>query len=988
MEPAMAPVRHFLSFGFLAASVVAAGFATVFVPLANKPAQQEKPVPTKIDFNRDVRPILSERCWKCHGPDREATAKTGGMRLDSFESATADRGGHAPIVPGKVASSEVFKRIEAAPEMRMPPVDSGLPALTAREVAVLKKWVEQGAKFETHWSFLPVDPGPVPTTKLKNWAKGPMDSYVLAGMESQGLAPEPRADLATLARRASLTLTGLPATPQEIETLLKDKRPNAYSLFVDRLLASPRYGEHQARFWLDAARYADTHGLHIDNYREVWPYRDWVVRAMNQDLPYDQFLTWQLAGDLMPDPTTEQLIATGYVRMNVTTNEGGVIVEEFQAKNTFDRVETTATAMMGITLTCARCHDHRYDPLTQEDYYRLYGFFNNTEDEALDGNLTLHQPVMKAPTPAQDKRVKALQAQMTAVETRTPDAVAEKWAKDTTAAMPQVGTWQMSGPYKAASFDAAYDEVSVPETDPTKATWRDVKLIEGQALNTALAAENASGYFRTTITSGKAVSYDLFVGSDDAIKVWLNGKPIHANKVLRGITVDSDKVTMKLTAGQNTLMVKIVNGGGQDSISFSLGDATARQMRKALAGQVSGPARLKAIKSAFLIFGPTTADSKEYVTTKTTLDNLLNSIPNTYVAKERKEARPTFLLHRGEYNLPKQKVERGIPEVFGTMDSSLPRNRMGLAKWLVDPKNPLVARVFVNRVWQQHFGTGLVKTAEDFGSQGEYPPNMKLLDYVAKDFVQKGWSMKKLHKEIVTSATFCQQSKVTKPKFDKDPENRWLARGPRYRLDAEVLRDQALYVSGLMTEGSPGRGILPYQPAGLWEAISFDISDTSKYVQDKGSRLYARSVYMFIKRTSPPPMLGIFDAPSREACTVRRARTNTPSQALLTLNETMYVESARNMAQHLLQAKGTDQQRLSQGFYQVTGRAPTPAEVKVMTDYLAGQTKTFGASPAEAKKLLAVGESPFDTKLPTARLAAWTMVCNLLLNLDEALTQH
>lgn len=976
------------SCAFLGYSVLATGGQANPKKTASPKSEKRK----KIEFNRDVRPILAEHCFTCHGADKEANKRTGNMRLDSFEGATADRGGYRAIVPGDPEKSILLSRVTAdIPEMRMPPVDSDAKPLTTEEKAILKQWIAEGAGYEKHWAFIPPRMPEIPKVSNPAWVKNDIDRFIMAGLDAAKLKPAPQADRVTQIRRVTLTLTGLPPTPAEVNAFLADSHPDAYDRVVDRLLASPRYGENQARFWLDAVRYADTHGLHIDNERAVYPYRDWVIRAYNEDLPFDKFALWQLAGDMLPKPTIEQLIATGYIRMNPTTNEGGVIEAEFLAKNTMDRVDTTATVFLGVTMGCAKCHDHKYDPISAKEYYGMYAFFNSTVDTPLDGNARLHAPVMKAPTPEQEERLSAFDKLTKGLEDSVSMPEAKQWFLANAPLLPKVGDWQVAGPFAAKDFESAFTTEFGPETAKPDTKWRAFKVELDKVVPGVVGKENASGYLKTTLIAEKAQELMLRLGSDDGIRVWVNGALVHDNKIARGALPDSDLVKIKLTPGANSLLVKIVNGGGEDGVFVGLGDANVRRLSRAreLVSQATLTSQQsREVAASYLALGPSTAASEQYKKATIERKALDDQIPYTYIAQEMSKPRVAHLLKRGEYNLLGDVTPRMVPKAFGSMSTKLPKNRLGLAEWITDPKNPLVARVFVNRVWQQHFGTGIVKSSEDFGNRGDWPSNPELLDYLAVKFVKDGWSLKKLHRMIVTSATFRQSAVADKAKVAKDPENKLLSRAPRFRLDAEVIRDTSLFVSGLLVERPGGHGDKPYQPSGLWEAIAYPSSDTAKYMQDHGDALYRRSVYLFWKRTSPPPTMLLFDAPMREACVVRRSATNTPTQALATMNETGFFEAARMYAQRVLQTKQDDASRLDYAFRLVLGRRPTKEEQGVVMKLLNSEREVYRARPGDALKALRVGESPRDESLDPAEHAAWMIICNMILNTDESLTQH
>lgn len=947
-----------------------------FAWVAAVSASEQPKVKTRlVSFNRDVRPILSEHCFKCHGP--AAKEGKGDLRLDDAANALRDRGGYAAVVPGDPAKSKLLERVTAAdPSDAMPPSDSGMSRLTPDQIETLKLWIEQGAKYEKHWAFIEPKMPALPTVKDKSWPKNPIDFFVLHKLEANNLKPEPEADKPILLRRASLTLTGLPPTPDELKAFLVDKSPKAYEKAVDRLLASQRYGEHQARFWLDAVRYGDTHGLHLDNERAIYPYRDWVVRAFNEDLSYDKFALWQLAGDLLPEPTTEQLIATGYVRMNPTTNEGGAIADEFQAKNTFDRVDTTSTVFLGMTIACARCHSHKYDPISHEDYYRLFAFFNSTVDDPLDGNLLTPGPVTKAFNPEESQKVKGLESILKSLESKVDIKKAETWITERRTVLPTLGKWEVSDASSVADFDVAFEQESTP------ASWASIDL-KPDVDSAFLTKVNAYVYLRNTLTMEQDQDVEVRLASDDGIKVWVNGALVHSNKVLRGLAQGVDNVRLPLKKGDNQLLIKIVNSGGPGGVRYSLGGDADR-----LINEVAKSRDPKRLRPLYLEYGPPTTGAKKYRDTKTSIQDFVQSVPETLIAAELPQPRPSYVLRRGEYNLPTDKVEREIPAALGSLPKGAPINRLGFAEWLTAPSNPLFARVFVNRVWQQHFGTGLVKTAEDFGNQGEWPSDPELLDFLAARFAKDGFSIKRLHRLMVTSAAFRQSAVVSRAKLEADPENRMVSRGPRFRLDAEVLRDQALFASGLLLEKEGGKGFKPYQPAGLWEEVAFQDSSTARYTQDTTAEIYRRSLYLFWKRTSPHPVMMTFDAPMRETCVVRRARTNTPLQALVTMNEPAFLEAARSFAQRLLKQPGQPSERIGTAFRLALGRDPKPEELKIFAEAYERYRIRFETDPVTAMQLVSVGMAPIDPSLNKSELAAWTMVCSTLFNLDEFLTQH
>jgi len=955
----------------------------IVMPMRQTPPPKPKPVQTAINFNRDIKPILSESCFKCHGPDAGTVAA--GLRLDTYEGATDNKKGYAAIVPGKPAESFLLSRAaHPDPDFAMPPKDAGVPKLTKPQLDLLRRWIAQGAKYESHWSFQPPKKPVLPHVSNYRWIKNNVDRFVMARLDDAQLKPEPEADRPTLAMRASLALTGLPPTDTLLNGFLNDDREGAYERYVDRLLELPTYGEHQARYWLDAVRYGDTHGLHLDNERGIYPYRDWVVRAFNDDLPFDKFTLWQLAGDLLEKPSLDQLIATGYIRMNPTTAEGGAIEDEFLAKNTFDRVDTTSTVFLGLTVACARCHDHKYDPIPQKDYFQLYAFFNSTADKPLDDNILLPPPAIRAPTPDQRVQEAELEREHKAHLASVDLNQAKAWLVAAKPPILESSNWEVSPVYAAENFDQAHDRAEAAEPGQDKeAGWKPLPFEFGKAFESIINKDNASVYVRGVLKSERAATFVLSVNSDDGVKVWLNGKLIHNNKVPRGITAAADSVKLDLPAGESKIVFKVSNGAAQDGLMVRVGDAFTARIAALAAQPEPNEAQLRQL---YLEAGPETPKTLEYRAFAKRKAEFDAQVPMTLIAKELEKPRVTRILRRGEYNLPGDEVDRAVPSALGRLDPKMPVNRLGLAQWMVNERNPLVGRVFVNRIWQQHFGTGIVKTAEDFGSQGEWPANPALLDYLAVTFREKGWSVKQLHREIVTSAAFRQRSTVDKTKLERDPENRWASRGPKYRLDAEVIRDRALAASGLLVQEMGGRGFRPYQPDGIWEAIGFDISNTSRYVRDKGPMIYRRSLYLFWKRTSPHPVMLAFDAPMREMCTVTRSRTNTPLQALVTLNEPMFVEASRVMAERVHHAGTNDNERLEAAYRMAFGRPPQAAERKLLLEALNRYRGRYLGDQVGAMGMLKVGDSPRDESIPPHEHIAWALVCSTLMNTDEFLT--
>jgi hypothetical protein len=960
----MTSVRVFLpvvSLTLLAAGVVFA------------PAQKAVRAPKKIDFNKDIRPILSENCFKCHGPD--AKFIKGNLRLSDEKDAKKDRDGEFAILPGKAKDSLVIQRaLSKEKSAQMPPPDSGLPRLTPEQIKLLSDWINQGGRYEKHWALVPPKTTELPTVKDLKWVRNDIDRFVLAKLEEKGLKPAPEADRSTLLRRATLALTGLDPTTDELNNYLGDSAPGAYQRAVDRLLASQRYGEHEARYWLDAVRYGDTHGLHLDNERSIYPYRDWVVNAFNKDLPFDKFTLWQLAGDMLPNPTREMKVATGYIRMNPTTNEGGSIEEEVLVRNTFDRVDTTSTVFLGLSVGCAKCHDHKYDPISQKDYYGMYAFFNSTKDAPFDGNDLLPPPVIADPTPAQEALLNTVQSRMTEIEQSADAAQARKWLETNSPPLVTTTDWEICGPFSRGSFEETFN------SDEKLENWRPIKITPGVAVQ-AINANLSNAYFRTKLVSDREQLLEFGVSSDDGVRVWVNGKLVHSNFVSRGITQGVDAVKAQLRKGENELLIKVANGSGPDGLMVTLGSEAVTRIDAAL----KGTEPIKVVQ-AYLQYGPETKACVEY--RKLIAQKILTEkeIPQTLIAEEMLKPRPAFVLDRGEYDRRKEPATRKLPDVFET---KLPQaDRLGLARWLIDEKNPLTTRVVVNRIWLQHFGTGIVKTAEDFGNQGEWPSHPELLDHLAITFRKEGFSLKKLHRMIVTSAAFRQSSAVTPEKLQKDPENRLICRGPKFRLDAEVLRDRVLQASGLLLQRQYGHGFKPYQPAGLWEEVAQSASNTKDYVQDVDPSIYRRTLYLFWKRTSPHPVMSTFDAPTREACAVRRSITNTPLQALTTMNEPAFFEAARKFGEKILATKPTDESRLDFAFRTALSRKPSERERTILMGSLKRYQKMFSQRPQDAAGVIQIGLAPIDRKQDFVDQAAWSLIASTLFNLDEFLTQH
>ncbi|MGB7343717.1 MAG: PSD1 and planctomycete cytochrome C domain-containing protein [Pirellulaceae bacterium] len=1156
-------------------------------------------IAAEIDFNRDVRPILSDHCFACHGPDENE--RQADLRLDTADGIKA-----AINVEGDdenaLSESELVIRILASdPDMVMPPPDFHKP-LSKQQIATLKDWVIGGAQFQQHWSFIPpvrpeVDPS----------ASTPIDGFLNRGIRAAGLRPTPQADRRTLLRRVCLDLTGLPPTSEQIEMFLDDESNNAYENLVDRLLQTPQYGEHMGRFWLDLVRYADTHGLHLDNYREMWPYRDWVINAFNQNMPLDQFYTQQLAGDLLPDATESQKIASGFNRLNVTTNEGGSIYDEVFARNVMDRTDAFGTIFLSLTTGCAVCHDHKFDPITQADYYSFSAFFNSLDGRAMDENIKDPAPVLRVPSEEQKQRLAEIEDELPRVRQQmaepiaSVDAAQRKWEqsyanaaepiehvlravsvvsetkkktalrddqsieligdaadKDTltiTAPFPGDAAWQTLR--LEALVDKPEDRVGVSSngnvvlseiviesaSDPTSETWNPVPVkhavadveqsdgtfavsyaIDGKVsgtegwavdghrktgprtawftiptLNSGLNSgsddppgairvqlkflsvhakhqfrrvrlslsdsdpvvpvdqritfgdihsvgpfpvESASpGYARKfgsqekefdatevftyvdrpyrwqhradlqpvevnplpqlsdrasvtllhqNIHAPSAQKATLLIGTDDGHQIYLNGKRIAEHRDPGEIKPLHHQYGVDLNKGDNRLYIKIVNHSGPSRLSYAW-RSPAIQAPEQLAKLLDeldadrSETQRQSIQKYYRSVACQHPDWLALVDMQKGLEKarekLIAESPTTLVWKELAKPREAKILKRGQYDQPGDVVPRATPTFLPPFPQDAPVDRLGLARWLCSPDHPLTARVAVNRFWQQVFGTGLVKTSEDFGSQGDTPTNPELLDYLAVEFRDSGWDVQRLIKSLVMTDAYKRSSLAEASSLAIDPTNRMLARGPRYRLDAEVLRDQALQLAGLLRTDMGGPSVKPPQPDGLWYAVGYSRSNTAKFTADKeDDKIYRRSVYIFWKRTSAPPQMSTFDAPSRESCTARRERTNTPLQALLMMNEEQYLKAAKSLAT-MAQADSvgeTNQQRIDWLFEKITIRPPTSTESDELAGLLADLKLHYEDDLAAAEKL--VGEK-------SAEQAAWAVLASTILNLDEVVSK-
>lgn len=1027
-----------------------------------------------MEFDRDIRPIFSDTCFKCHGPDE--VKRKGKLRLDVRVGAFAEHDGHAAIVPGDLAKSEAWRRLNATgTDDLMPPAESGLK-LTPRQVQLFSEWIKQGAKYAELWSFIPPTTPRLPEVKAKEWPRNEIDSFILARLEAEKLSPNPEADRRTLIRRLSLDLTGLPPIPAEVEQFVSDQSPQAYEKLVDRLLQSPHYGERMAVEWLDAARFADTHGYHIDSGRDMTRWREWVIESFNQNLPFDQFTVDQLAGDLLPNATTDQKVASGFNRNHMINFEGGAIPEEYHTAYLIDRVNTTATVWLGLTMGCVQCHDHKYDPLTMKDFYSLYAFFNNVPENGLDGSKGNAAPVMPVPSPDQSKLQKQLAAELSLAEAKLKECeehlseAQTKWEdqeKAKTVAEPASlkvrfaldntldGSDRSGTPIKAT-----YHGAKGPAWEPAR-VGKGLKLdgsfssfvSAGSALNPERTNAFSYGCWVKQSSQGQGTlfskmdvekslrGFDLFVAEGKLMVHLIHSWPDNVVRVESKMTLPKDSWThvfatydgsskasgIKLYIDGKPAAFETLDDKLSDTIindaEFQLGmRSTTQPLKGSLAdvrfydrvlgsAEINGlveapnlmlaripvaersPEQQQSLKNYFKDHrDPEYAKAKQAVEkVRKSRDELEKAIPTTMVMSEMEKPRDTFILMRGAYDKHGDKVTARTPTSLPAMPEGAPNNRLGLAKWLTASNNPLTSRVTVNRFWQMYFGTGIVKTAEDFGSQGEFPSHPELLDWLASDFMQHGWDVKRLQKLIVMSASYRQSSVVTKEMSAHDPENRLIAHGPRMRLQAEFIRDQALAVSGLLNDQIGGKSVSPYQPAGLWEELASREDgrnwSAQTYTQSHGKDLYRRTMYTFWKRTSPPPTLATFDAPDRETCVVRRPRTNTPLQALVLMNDPTYIEASRKLAERMMLEAKSDADRVTLAFRLATSRAPKEAEMKVLLKLYHDQLEACRTGAASAQKLLEVGEANHDGSLNPEELAAWTMVASTILNLDETVTK-
>lgn len=1050
------------------------------------PDDVEAKLPEKIDFNYHIKPILSDRCFACHGPDQNK--REAGLRLDIADSARAALGedkDHYAIVPGKAHKSALVERIMSTdPEVMMPPPESNLK-LSEPEIALLTRWIEQGAEYKPHWSFIKPGKPDVPATDFKNWAENELDHFILSKMMENGLEPSQQATKETLIRRLSFDLTGLPPTVEEVDAFIADSSSTAYQKLVSRLLESPHYGERMASEWLDVARYADSHGYQDDGMRNMWPWRDWVIKSFNQNMPYDKFILWQIAGDMLPDASKEQILATAFNRNHLQSQEGGIVPEEYRVEYVADRTNTFGKAFLALSTECARCHDHKFDPVSQKEYYQLYAFFNNNNESGMAPFNTEAPPTVILSTEETESLLKYIHEKIDPIEESMEAKYYRKsfesWLSKAEKT-PEQFTRNNSGLVGLFHFDEAQEEKEFKNAvnttlkskvagDPDRAPlpvpgkfgnarkligdagigfskeldfdrhqqfsisiWVNV-LKEGEE-GTLFAKCNGefTGYrgYRVLLNKNNSLSVSFsyawpancidlkipdrlttnqwhhvvltYDGSSKAsgVKLFLDGRETQAKVITDNLQKSILYGTDKKNWTYSSFMIgKDIRGTIKDVLVDEL-VAYQRQLSALEVREINGQqgAIAALLKTHSSGRAPSQQDElfeyyllnydREYASQLSKItrlrdeeNQLLTVQPEVMVMQERSEPRPTFILDRGAYDAPTQKVDHGTPAAVMSFPDELPKNRLGLARWLIHEDNPLTARVAVNRYWQMLFGKGIVKTSDDFGNQGALPTHPELLDWLAVKFRDSGWNVKALLNLIVTSATYRQSSVLDKKLLEQDPDNTWLARGPSYRMPAEMIRDNALAASGLLFREIGGRSVKPYQPKGLWEELA--IRNATVYEPDTGKNLYRRGLYTIWKRSSPPPAMIIFDASDKYVCSVKRQSTNTPLQALVLLNDPQYVEAARVLAEKMITrgGEGVDRQ-ISYGFKAMTSRDPHARELNLLKELYEAQLVKYQNDPVGADRLLHVGEQPVNPALPKNKVAALTLVASTLINYDEA----
>ncbi|MCS6919968.1 MAG: PSD1 and planctomycete cytochrome C domain-containing protein, partial [Fimbriimonadales bacterium] len=921
----------------------------------------------KVDFAREVLPVFRASCFPCHGPNR----RQGGLRLSN--RAEAFKGGisGAVIIPGDAENSLLVKRISS--DELGPRMPKGMTALSPEQIETIKRWINEGAHWPddaenaVHWAFVPPKRPPIPEVRNKQWVRNPIDAFILHRLEQEGLSPSPEASRETLIRRVYLDLIGLPPTPEEVDAFLKDKRPDAYERLVDRLLASPHYGERQARIWLDLARYADTDGYEKDLRRSIWRYRDWVIDAFNRDMPFDQFTIEQIAGDLLPNPTLEQRIATGFHRNTMQNLEGGVDQAEAHFMKLVDRVDTTGTVWLGITLGCARCHDHKYDPLTQKEYYAMLAFFNNAKiypvgDARVSEEKWLEAQI-EAPTPEQQRALQMLERQIQALEQRgTPEPLPLR----------PLETHAKNGSSLSVLEDGSV--LAGGEPPDTEVYRLRVRLPQGELSVLLLDALPHDSLPQKG--PGRAGNGNFVL---TGVRLHVNGKPIPLKDAWASATQSGFDPRQTLNPA-NTENGWALDGHQGKPHTLALRLERPLRLRQPTDAELTLECLTKHTRHVlgrFRLRAPM-GEALRLWTLRQQLQQLKQQIPTTLVMEDNPQTAPlkAQVRIRGEFTNVGEEVEAGAPAVLHPFPPDYPRNRLGLARWLVARENPLTARVQANRMWEACFGRGLVETSDNFGTQGAFPTHPELLDWLAVEFMERGWSLKHIYRLIVTSATYRQSSRTTPELLQRDPKNTLYARAPRYRLEAELIRDNALVIGGLLSRKIGGPSVFPPQPEGVWD-IPFN---ADRWVTSEGEERYRRGLYTFWRRSAPYPSFVAFDANSREVCTAARPRTNTPLQALVLLNDPVYLEAAHGLAQRMQRiARGSVERGIEYGFRCCTARRPQPHELNRLRTLYNRMRERYQADPDATRKL---------TRRDDPTLAAWMMVAHVMLNLDETITKE
>ena len=963
----------------------------------------------QIDFNRDIRPILSDKCFFCHGPDSEE--RQADLRLD-MENAAKE----SVIVPGDLENSELIARIVSNDaDEKMPPAESH-KTLSADEIETLKKWIQQGAAYQQHWAFTPPVAPEIPAVNNTAWPKNDIDFFTRHEMEARKLSPNSEASRTELIRRVTLDLTGLPPTIAEVDGFLNDDQPGSFERVVDRLLDSSHYGERMAVNWMDAARYGDSSVMHADGPRDMWPWRDWVINAYNSNKPFDEFVVEQIAGDLIPDATLKQKIASGFNRNHASSDEGGAIPEELRVDYIVDRVKTTTNVFLGLSFECAQCHDHKYDPISQKEYYQFYAFFNNNADPGFQNRSGNQGPLVQVLTSEEQSKLRSLENQLDKLtsdfqQVPTISETARTWALDAKERLGEIvrfdNPWTV-GPLAGGNPNDIFNQKTFQPIDFPPNTnkrldsrsWIKRDFWLDSRLEPVTTHTHSAFFVYQRIHSPSARKLETNIGADqafDGLKVWLNGEIVNSQRKIKKADEHGDftvPVTLELRQGFNHLFVQTSTQKqyGLTRLVFRVDDEIIPTNVAQALGHKELDGKLRFGWNTYYHRHLSSAQ-KDFVEKRNQLESQIKKLKTKKtttmtMADRHHDPRPTYMLHRGEYASPikDEIILPGVPDALPQLMIGAPANRLGLAQWLVEPDHPLTSRVAVNRYWAMFFGRGLVGSVMDFGNQGLPPTHPELLDWLARDFSENGWNVKRTIRQIVTSATYRQSSRVTQSNVDSETAQRWLNRAPRFRLMGEFIRDQALSVSGLLVDDIGGPSVKPYQPDGLWNEVS--LNKGVRFKQDKGENLYRRSLYTYYKRSAPSPQMTIFDAPTREKCTVQRAQTNTPLAALVPLNDVQFVEASRSLAERVFKEAGQDfDARLNHLYRLCASRPPTAREIEICRRVLGNQRASFTDDPGSAKEYLSHGESKRDESLDPVEHASWAVVCNMILNLDEVLTR-